>query len=346
VTQVAEWLRPGDAEALCRRALAASGASGASARSTASVLVQAHIDGQAGHGLTRIPSYAEQLLAGKVAGDAIPVAERVAPALLRVDARSGFAYPALDLVLEHLPAIAAETGMAAALVHRSHHLGPAGIHVERFAARGLLALLFTNSPKAISFWGGREPMLGTNPIAFAAPAGEQPPFVLDFATSAALSKVARGRILAAARAGERIPPGWALDAEGRPTEDPAAALEGSMLPIGDAKGAALALMVELMAAALTGSNFGFEASSFFDASGGPPHIGHTVVAFDVERASAGLFGERLETLVAAIEATEGARLPGAGRQERRRLAESEGIAVPAALIRDIEALADGNLANA
>jgi len=342
VTQAAEWLRPGDAEALCRRALAASGASGASARSTASVLVQAHIDGQAGHGLTRIPSYAEQLLAGKVAGDAIPVAERVAPALLRVDARSGFAYPALDLVLEHLPAIAAETGMAAALVHRSHHLGPAGIHAERFAARGLLALLFTNSPKAISFWGGREQMLGTNPIAFAAPRQDAPPLVIDLA----LSKVARGRILAAARAGERIPPGWALDAEGRPTEDPAAALEGSMLPIGDAKGAALALMVELMAAALTGSNFGFEASSFFDASGGAPHIGHTIIAFDVERASAGLFGERLETLVAAIEATEGARLPGAGRQERRRLAESEGIAVPAALIRDIEALADGNLANA
>ncbi len=319
------------AEDLSVRALLASNVGEQNARSTAKALVAAEADGQKGHGLSRIPSYSGQALSGKVDGFAQPTMSRPGSALIRVNAMSGFAYPAMDLVFDSLPPIAKVTGVAAACIHNSHHLGQAGAHAERFANAGLVALVLTNSPKAINFWGGREPMMGTNPIAFAAPRADAEPVVIDLA----LSKVARGKILAAKNAGQKIPDTWAMDSEGRPTDDPAAAMQGSMQALGDAKGAALVLMIELLAAALTGSNFGYEASSFFEASGDPPGIGHTVIVFDPTMASGGRFSARLENIVSAIENTDGARLPGVMRLERRRESAQNGIEIPSALYEEI-----------
>ena len=139
-----------------------------------------------------------------------------------------------------------------------------------------MALLFANTPAAMAPWGGAQALLGTNPIAFACPLPGREPIVVDLS----LSKVARGNILAAKQRGERIPEGWALDEAGQPTTDPDAALRGTMLPLGDAKGTALALMVELLAAGLTGATYAAEASSFLDAKGPPPGTGQLIVAFD------------------------------------------------------------------
>ena len=163
-----------------------------------------------------------------------------------------------------------------ALIHRSHHVGAAGRHVAALAERGLVALLLSNTPAAIAPWGGHTPLFGTDPIAFAAPRADAPPLVVDLA----LSQVARGRIVVAAREGHPLEDGWAVDREGRPTTDAAAALEGAMLPIGGAKGAALALMVELLTAGLAGARFGSEASSFLDGEGDPPGVGHLLLAVD------------------------------------------------------------------
>src|SRR5690606_19350669 len=116
-------------------------------------------------------------------------------------------------------------------------------HVERLAERGLAGFAFGNSPAAIAPWGGKTGVFGTNPIAFAAPRKDGPPLVVDLS----LSRVARGKIMVASQTGEPIPEGWALDADGRPTTDPKAALAGTMVPIGEAKGAALALVVEILA---------------------------------------------------------------------------------------------------
>ena len=146
---------------------------------------------------------------------------------------------------DELPEIAREQGVAAAAIRRSHHCGAAGHPVEALAEAGLVALLFANTPAAIAPWGGKLPVYGTNPIAFACPLPGRAPIVVDLS----LSKVARGNILAAKQKGEPIPEGWALDADGEPTTDAAAALKGTMLPLGDAKGTALALMVELLRAA-------------------------------------------------------------------------------------------------
>jgi (2R)-3-sulfolactate dehydrogenase (NADP+) len=255
---------------------------------------------------------------------------------VRVDGGFGFAYPAIDFAITALAPLAREHGIALAAIHRSHHFGQAGAHAEQLAGRGLVAIVLGNSPKAMAFWGGRRPALGTNPLAFAAPLpGGADPLVIDLAMSVA----ARGKIVAAEKAGQSIPPDWAVDAQGNPTTDPKAALGGALLPIGGPKGGALALMIEIMAAALTGSAYGWEASSFFDDKGGPPNMGHVLIAIDPLQLSAGGYDERMTTLLDAIAAEPGARLPGTRRLANRRRAAAEGVAVAAALHAEIRALA-------
>ena len=326
-----------DAETLATGALVACGTRRENALATARALVRADIDGQRGHGLNRLPYYAAQATSGKVNGQAMPDVQPAAPALLRVDAGCGFAYPAIAAAIERLGPLARSQGIAAAVIRRSHHFGQAGAHAEALAAAGLIGLTLGNSPKAMAFWGGKRPMMGTNPIGFAAPIKGQPPLVIDLATS----QVARGKVMAAKRAGEPIPEGWALDADGNPTTDPEAALAGTMAPMGGAKGAALAMMIEVLAASLSGSAFGFEAGSFFDAEGDPPDMGHLLIAIDPGAASGGAFAERMMTLVAAIEAEEGARLPGGRRLALREAAQRDGLNIADALYAEITELTHG-----
>ena len=322
-------------EELGVRILTRHGVSAANAGAVTRALVAAEVDGKKGHGASRLPSYAAQAASGKVDGRAVPTCAQVGAAGLRIDAAHGFAYPALALAVEELGALAPRSAVAAAAVTRSHHFGQAGYHVEALAGKGLIGLVFGNSPKAIAPWGGRDGIFGTNPIAFAAPRAGAAPLVIDLS----MSKVARGKIMVAAKEGKPIPEGWALDAEGRPTTDAEAAMAGTMVPLGEAKGAALALMVEVLAAALTGANLGFEASSFFSAEGPPPGVGQFLLAFDPAAFSGGGFAERLETLLAAMLAQDGVRLPGGRRLEARARAEREGLALPAALHRELLALA-------
>jgi (2R)-3-sulfolactate dehydrogenase (NADP+) len=325
------------ARELAAAALVASRTSSANAATTAAALVAAEADGQAGHGLSRVPSYALQARAGKVDGHAVPTLQRVGPAALRVDAQHGFAYPAIELALQELPALARTCGIAVAALHGSHHFGVAGAHAERLAAQGLVALVLSNTPKAMALWGARRPMLGTNPLAFAAPlGGARAPLVIDLA----LSVAARGKIVAAQKAGKAIPPDWAVDATGAPTTDPGAALAGALAPIGGAKGAALALMVEILAAAVTGSSFGWEASSMFDDRDGPPNLGHVMIALDAQRLSDGAYDQRIACLLEAVAAESGTRLPGERRLAARERARGQGLAIPAALQQEIRALID------
>jgi (2R)-3-sulfolactate dehydrogenase (NADP+) len=322
----------GEAESLVARALARCRTSEPNAICVARALVAAEAEGLKGHGLSRTPSYAAQAKVGKVDGFAVPKVERPRPGAAAIDAAHGFAYPAIDAALAVLPAIAREAGIASAAIRRSHHCGAAGHPVERLAAQGLIALMFANTPAAIAPWGGAKAVFGTNPIAFACPLPGRDPLVVDLA----LSKVARGNILAAKQKGEKIPRGWALDAQGEPTTDPDAALAGTMLPLGDAKGTPLILMVELLAAGLTGANFAAEASSFLDAEGPPPGTGQLIIAFDP--AAFGGSAEHFARLIESIEAQPGARLPGSRRLAARHKAASEGVAVGDTLIEEIEAL--------
>ena len=324
-----------DLHDLAVRVLVANDTGEANAEEVAKALVAAEADGLKGHGASRLPSYAAQAKSGKVQGHAVPDINEVGSAALWIDANEGFAYPAITAAIDGLAALAPATGIAAAGIANSHHFGAAGYHVERMAERGLIGLAFGNSPQAIAPWGGSKGLFGTNPIAFAAPRREAPPLVIDMG----LSKVARGNIMVAARAGEPIPEGWALDADGKPTTDAEAAMDGTMVAMGDAKGTALVMMVEILAVALTASNFSYEASSFFTADGPAPRTGQFLMAIDPYGFSAGAFADRLEDLIAAVREQDGTRLPGERRLALRAEAEANGVEIPQDLHDELLALA-------
>ncbi|MYZ48279.1 Ldh family oxidoreductase [Propylenella binzhouense] len=322
-----------EAEALVAGALVRSRTSPANAASVAAALVRAEASGQSGHGLRRVTSYAAQARSGKVDGFAEPSLAHTAPGVLAVDVANGFAFPAIERAVRQLPAIARRQGVALAGFRRSHHAGVLGLLVEDLAEAGLVALAFANTPAAMAPWGGRTALFGTNPIAFAAPCEGRAPVVVDLS----LSKVARGRIMAAKQQGIPIPEGWALDPEGRATTDAAAGLAGTMVPLGDAKGTALALMVEMLAAGLVGANYAAEASSFFDAEGEPPGVGQLVIAIDPGLVGGAGVTARFAELAAAVEADAG-RVPGARGRSLRMQAASEGIVVDEAVVAEIRSI--------
>jgi (2R)-3-sulfolactate dehydrogenase (NADP+) len=314
------------------QALRGAGANEAMAQSTARALVLAEAQGLGSHGLSRVAQYATHLRNGRAVGWADPrvVHERGGAAL--VDAGEGLAFPACELAVAEAVRRAREHGVAFVGVANSHHCGVVVDHLRPVAAAGLVGLGFANSPAAMPAAGGRHPVFGTNPVAAIFPRRNADPLMIDLS----LSEVARGKLMVAAREGRSIPEGWALDADGRPTTDPKAGLEGSMLPVGAAtgtKGAMLALVVELLVTAVIGARFGFEASSFFVDDGNRPRIGQAFIVIDPGAlAGSDAYLERIEVLVAEMLHDDGVRLPGARREQLRRQAEKQGITVPDALL--------------
>jgi (2R)-3-sulfolactate dehydrogenase (NADP+) len=327
---------PADLGILMRRALERSGATPAMAAATARALVAAELDGIPSHGASRIPQYCGHVANGRANGTAVPRIANERGGAVLVDAGGGLAFEACAFATREAAARAKRFGVAFASVANSNHFGVAAYHVEPLAKEGLVALAFGNSPGAMPMWGGKRALFGTNPIAAAFPRRNAEPIVIDLS----LSEVARGKIMVAARDGKPIPLGWALDKDGNPTTDAKAALEGMMVPAGGAKGAMLALVVELLACALSGSAYGFESDSFFTEAGRPTRIGQAFLAID-PGALAGndAFLERVETLVAAMLADEGVRVPGDRRRANRERIAKEGIAIPPELAAKIRKLA-------
>lgn len=315
-------------------ALIRSGASATNAASVARALVAAEAEGLKGHGFSRVPTYAAQVKVGKIDGHAVPRVETPTASVALVDAAHGFAYPAIDLAVSSLKDMARTQGIAVAAIRRSHHCGAAGHPVEKLAEAGLVGLLFSNAPAAIAPWGGTTALFGTNPIAFACPLPDAAPIVVDLS----LSKVARGNILAAKQKGMAIPSDWALDAEGKPTTDPSAALAGTMLPIGDHKGTILALMVELLAAGLTNATYAHQASSFLDAKGPPPATGQLLIGLSPEILGGKGVLQHFSELARAVEAQAGSRLPGTRRLAARQTAAADGLQIADSLHAEIAAL--------
>ena len=314
----------GDIEAFAAEALRAHGASPAQAAALAAGIAAAEGEGLKSHGLMYLPIYCEHLTCGKVLGGAAPTLTRPAPGAALVDAANGFAHAAIDLGLPALIEAARAQGVASLAIRNSYNCGALGYHTERIASAGLVALGFTNAPASIAPWGARKPVLGTNPWSLAAPDGRGGArFVIDQSASV----VAKSEVMKRARAGEPIPEGWAFDAEGAPTTDPAAALKGTMAPAGGYKGVGSALLVELFAACLTGANPGIVASPFSGTAGGPPGTGQFFIALNPGTFSAGAFADRLDTVVGALTAEPGARLPGGRRGKAREAARREGVAV-------------------
>jgi (2R)-3-sulfolactate dehydrogenase (NADP+) len=321
---------------LAARALVRAGAGTGMAEATARALVYADARGLASHGVSRVPQYAAHLANGRADGSALPrvIAGKGGAAL--VDAGSGLAFPACALAVDEALRRARECGVAFVGVTNSHHFGVAAYHLEPVGAAGLVGVALGNSPAAMPAAGGARPIFGTNPIAAIFPRAAGKSLLIDLS----LSAVARGKLMIAAKEGKPIPLGWALDRDGRPTTDPKAGLEGSMLALGGEKGAMLALIVELLVTALTGAAIGFEASSFFVDEGNRPRIGQTFLVIDPGAlAGRAVYDERIETLIAAMTADDGVRLPGYRRHALAEKAASAGIEIPAGLHEQLVRLA-------
>src|SRR5438128_6134380 len=320
---------------LARSALERAGANPRMAEAAARHLVAAEEQGLPTHGMSRVPFYCGMLRRGRADGSAEPklVADRAGACL--IDNADGLPYVSVQLAIDEVIQRARRNVIAFSGIKNSAHVGVLGIHLLPVARAGLVGFAFTNSPAAIPPWGGKKPLFGTNPVAAVFPRGNEQPIVIDLA----LTTVVRGRLMMAMRQGERIPDRWAPDRNGRPTNDPKEAIEhGSLFPIGGAKGAMLALMFELICAALTGSAIGPEADSFFSDEGNRPRIGQAFIAIDPGAlAGTNIYLERVETVVRTMTADPEVRLPGARRFASEKALKS-GIEVPDDLLAQIEKL--------
>ena len=329
-----EILSLAEIEQLAMEALVAAGTAPDNAAPLALATTVTEADGVASHGLAYVPIYCEHVKCGKVDGQATPVLTRPKPGMITVDAATGFAHPAIALGFEMLIPSARANGVAALAIRNSYNCGVLGVHTQALAGAGLMGIGFTNAPASIAPSGGNRPLVGTNPVSVAAPDGEGGVAVL---LDQSASVIAKSEIMKHAREGKPIPEGWALDPEGNPTTDPEVALTGSMAPSGGYKGVGIALIVEMMAAAMSGATLGKDASPFSGTKGGPPRTGQFFIAIDPEASSHGDYAARITALVEALREQPGAHLPGDGRAAARRRAAKDGVAVSRATLEKVRA---------
>ncbi len=319
-----------DCHSMARLALQGQGFSEDQANAIADTITAAERDGCTSHGLFRVPFYVNALGNPGTDAKAVPVLSHPAPALVRVDAATGFCPLALKVGLPALTEKAYEQGIAALAINNAYNIAALWPEVEHLAENGLVAMAFTAANAFVAPAGGTKPIYGTNPMAFAWPRGDQPPLVFDQASSVS----ARGEIQLHLRDGKPIPEGWAIDANGQPTTDPEAALAGAQLPFGGHKGASIALMVELLAGALIGDLFSFESTERDVQKTGAPFGGEFLLAIDPAKFGNGNLESRqahAEQLFAAILEQPGTRLPGDRRRKARLSTRTEGITIPTAL---------------
>jgi len=327
-----------EVHALTTRILLAHGVSKDQTRAIANTVSNAERDDCKSHGLFRVPGYVKSVVSGKVDGNAVPEIRDLAPGVLQVDGKHGFSPLALEIGRAPLIERARSQGIAALAIINAHHFAALWPEVEPLAEQGLVAFAFVDSFSYVAPAGGSKPLYGTNPLAFAWPREGHPPLVFDQATSVS----ARGEIQIHLRDGKPIPEGWAIDANGQPTTDPQAALDGAQLPFGGHKGATLSLMVELLAGALVGDVFSFEASARDNQDGGPPEGGELIIAIDPQRCvgkdkQAGQLAHA-EALFARVLEQEGTRLPSDRRYQARLRTPTEGITIPVSLFETLQEL--------
>ena len=313
-------------------ALVRCGASEMQATTTAESVMDAEAEGIRNVGLGYLPLYLGHLRHGKVNGNAQPAIIHQQGASILVDADHGFCHPAFKFALEPFADLANEMGIAVLTLTNSYSAGVVGWFNNLLAEKGLVSLAFANAPSSVAPYGGKKKLFGTNPIAFGAPRAEADPIIVDMATSA----TAKVNVKQAAREGREIPLGWAKDSDGNPTTDPKAGLAGSLSPMAGAKGYGIGLLVEILAAGMTGGNWAFDSSQFADNEDGPPSVGQLFIAIAPSKVGGDDYLTRVESLVERLEGQDGVRLPGAKRAANRVSAELHGVAVPADLIARIE----------
>ncbi|HVJ43818.1 MAG TPA: Ldh family oxidoreductase [Dongiaceae bacterium] len=317
-------LTPKAARALIFNALTGAGTAPGNASYFTEAILDTELSGLEGHGFYWLQYYCAHVKSGKVDGKARPKVRKISPVAFRVDAKGGFAHPAIEKGFKKLVPAAQKAGIAGMAVHNSYNAATLGFHTGYLARQGLLAFGFTNSTPAIAPVGGKTPLIGTNPMSFAVP-GKRGKIALLIDQSS--SAVAWTAVKRAAEEGKEIPLGWALDKEGKPTTDPAKGLEGSMAPFGGYKGFGQGLIVEIMCAALAGANRGPQMGSFVDDDGRQIGCGQFFIAIAPELFSGGDFVKQVTALAKSISAQEGARLPNSRREGNQKRLAKEGLPI-------------------
>ncbi len=301
------------------------------------VIVAAERDACKSHGIYRIEGALRTVKAGKVNPDAMPeLVPQHRTAVVKVDAKGGFANAAFELGLPMLAERARSSGLAALAINDCTHFSALWPEAEALTELGLAGIVMCPSYATVAPTGGKKPLLGTNPLAFGWPRPGKPPYVFDFATSVA----ARGEIELHRRAGKALPEGWAIDSEGRPTTDPEAALAGAMLPFGEHKGSAISTMIELLAGIMIGDLTSPEVLESLGSTALAPAHGELIIAFSPEGFGADRLGNAFARADVLFEAMvgEGARLPSQRRYAARAKSQAEGIVLTATEMEQLDRL--------
>ena len=280
----------------------------------ARTVTTAERDGSLSHGLFRVPGYVASLESGKVKGDAQPKIDNKLASIVTVDGDFGYAPLAIEKGLPVAVEAAKNTGVAVVRLINTFHFAALWPETEFLAENGLMGLACTVYKPAVAPAGASTPFFGTNPVSFAWPRPNNDPFVFDMATST----LAMGDVQIAARDGHEVPHGTGLGPDGKPSDDPAEILKGVLLPFGGYKGSAIALMIELLSAGMTGDNFSFEAGETDNNDGGPAKGGEFILAINPQLVAGDNWSEHCEEFFRRIKAIEGVRLPGERRHKNRR----------------------------
>jgi (2R)-3-sulfolactate dehydrogenase (NADP+) len=323
-----------EAVALCERAAIAAGASEEAAASLAKSVVAAEAKGVKAVGLSHFLDYLAALEAGRIDGHAEPVITRPSLAVHVSDAMGGLAHTGFDRVFAELAKSARLFGVAIFSQKNAFTCGELGYFTGRLAGEGLVSFAATNGPALLAGAGGTRPVYCTNPMSLAAPVEGSAPLVIDQSSSA----TAFVSIRQAAEEGREIPDGWALDAQGKPTTDPAAAMKGTLLAFGGNRGANIALMVEVLAAGLSGANWSLDAPSFSEGDESPG-TGIFVLAIDPKLIDPE-FPARLKAQLDRLAFDYHVHIPGRSRGKAGVLAKALGIDIPADIARRIATFAD------
>ncbi|WP_116043772.1 Ldh family oxidoreductase [Amycolatopsis palatopharyngis] len=318
-----------DLVSFATQVLRATGMAGRAAALVAESLVDADRHGVSSHGLIRLPIYVRRLREGMVDPVAVPTV-RMSGARASVDGRNAMGALVATTAVDAACRLADEYGIGASAARNSNHCGTMGFYARGAAERGYFAVAMSNAPVTMTYHGGRTPAVGTNPLAVAVPRPREPPVVLDIASSA----VARGKIIVADSKGESIPPGWGIDAGGRPTTVAAEALKGAMLPFAGPKGSGLALMIDLLCGVFAGAASGADIGNMYEDWERPQNVGHAFFVADFT-SQLDRYGDELENFlswVGSLPPTGGldtVLLPGEPEQRAAHLADEQGVLLSA-----------------
>lgn len=319
---------------------AASGLEPEAARTAARILVDADLRGVWSHGVARLPMYRERVRRGVAKARPAITTRRVAPAAILVDGDDGLGLVVAPRAMAEAIGVAKESGVGLAGVVNSGHFGTSSYYLNQATAAGCIGLSFTTSSPALAPAGAAGRLLGTSPFGFAAPTTGDRTFLIDMA----MSRVARGKLKFAAQRGEQVPLGYALDREGRPTTDGKAAFEGTMLPFGEHKGAAMSWMMDVFAGVFTGGLFGGEVANPFTGMDRPQKVSHVFLAVRADLfCPMPAFAERMAEMdrrakaLPPAEGVERIMAPGEPEARKERLNRERGLPLPPDVVAALQA---------